>query len=65
MQEPIAVENVFLALQRQTGGKRIFIARGTSRNIGPASDGEVESVMHSFPWVREALAAVEHKPEGV
>lgn len=61
----VSPENVFVSIQAQSGGHRIFVARSTSRNISPASSDELAWLNEKFPWIDTMCLAGEHKPEGV
>ena len=56
--------NVFLALEPQEGGRRVFIARGTSRQLSHASPDELDWIFEQFPSVKKVFLAGKHT-EGV
>ena len=57
---PVGIENIFVALQEQGGGHRIFVARGTSRNISHASADELAWIFDRFPSVKKVFLAGKH-----
>ena len=59
----VAPENVFVSIQAQSGGYRVFLARGGDRCISPASPDELAWLNQRFPWIDTMCLAGEHKPE--
>ena len=60
---PVGIDNIFVALQEQCGGHRIFIARGTSRNLSHASPDELAWIFNRFPSVKKVFMAGKHPGE--
>lgn len=63
--EQIDLRNVFVSVEPQEGGLRLFCARGTSRELSQAGKDEVAWLMEHYPGIEKMILAFEHKPEGV
>ena len=59
---PVAPENVFIALQEQLAGHRIFLACGSDRKLRHAAEDELAWIFEQFPSVKAVFLDGKRKP---